>query len=897
MKKIVLTLLTFISIVVASGVIYFNYWPFAKQYVSAEQGVGDSATHLANIFTFRRHHTFPIMSWQSEYFAGYPTVEGYPWLHYYTIQPVLSLFKTPGLAMDYYAAIFLLLYYLVSFLLLFRVSRNVFLSLLFSLVLVYGADSGMSLFVNSFVIFTASQFFLPLTLLLVIIARERSSAKLYLLSAIFLAISFYAHGAMTGIVMIPAILPFLVFGRKGNITRKSIVNTINYFLVFAFLSSIQIYQFLSYSFQGQDISSIVPHPLSDIPARYLYMFSWQNPILLPLVVLLIPLLILAARKSFSYIKPYFFSFLGVFFVFSLMVFKLTGLVIILLGERALWGMSLTFLLLLAAVIRRLVGSGAKRSIFVGVLGLVLTAVYMYVTLVVKNPLLIPDITRQMQPYGYLTDAKDDDDRTIIIDKKRKYENKYDSIHEYPPLSWNQEFDNYRTDGISYNIYSNWALWSSNPRYKARYPAMKGLPLHWSGLVSGAEYGILGEAGTPDTSEWAMKQSVFFFDWYGIRHFEIGDRDPDLAIFLRKEPYITETETSGNLIYYSLDKKYVGPIYAPTNAKIMAVVAPEEQYDNFIRTLSYSDFTSRKLIPIYMGSSMGSLNKANIKDFDAIFLYGYKQSFLSDKWSMLADYVKKGGNLIIETGQKVRETHYNSLPEVFPVQATKMTVITKPWNLEVKESEIAKDVNKADFSPLNTKYLPYSISEAASEAVRSWGKPVLAKDGSIVLAFGLLGEGKVAWSGINLPFHAIDNRNTSETAIFANILNWFFREIDDPITDFTVDLPDYENIIIKSSQGKGVLLKEHYNPGWSARLNGEKAKIYKAGLLLMYVPFENAGENVVELTYYGAPIHWILFVIALISFIGVMIYILFNKNVLHLFPKPKIIETQDTDTDY
>jgi len=898
MKKVIRIILALCFVVIASGVIYYNYQPFAESYINAEDGVGDSNTHMANIATFMRHHSFPIKAWQSEYFAGYPMVEGYPWLHYYLIQPVLSFFRTPGIAMDYYSVAFLFVFYITCFLLLYYSSRNAFLALLFSLVIVYGADSGMFLYVNSFMIFVASQFLLPLTLLLVIIARERNKNRLLLFSSLLLAISFYAHGSMTGIIIIPMIFPFLIFDIKGKITKESFAKTFKYFSIFALLSSIQIYQFLSYSFQGQDVSSVKPHPLNDIPARYAYMFSWQNPVLLPLLILLIPLFIIAARKSFSRLKPYLFSFISILFIFSLMVFKITGLVVILLAERALWGVSLGLLLLLAAVVRELVNSGVKKSIFVGLTSIFLTAVYLYFTLIIGHSSLVPDISRPMDPYSYLTYEADDDGKMIEDDGQKKYENKYDRAYDYPPLSWNQSFDNYRTDGISYNIYSSWAISSSNPRYKARYPAMKGLPLHWSGLVSGAEYGMLGEAAAFDNSQWALNQSIFFFDWYAIKHFEIRDVDTDLADFLRTEPYIVNTEKSKNIVYHSLDKKYVGPIYAPTNAKTMAVIAPEQQYDNFIRTLSYSIFKSDKLIPIYLGSSLGSLKKDDLKYYDSIFLYGYKKPILSKSWEMLYEYVTNGGNLIIETGQKVSETGSLNLPEVFPIQSTKMSVVSEPWNVGVKENDLTEGVDMADFSPLKTKYLPYSISEAKQESLNNWAKPVLLKDDSVVMAFGKLGGGNVVWSGINLPFHAIDNRNISETVIFANILEWFFPEIDEPIENYTVSVPGYEKIIINGSQGKGVLIKEHYNPGWSATINGKRAKIYKAGLFLMYVPLSsNQGEYVVELSYNGAPIHWILFIITTITFVGLVIYLLLNKNPLFFVTKIYLTRTKDDEIDY
>ena len=264
--------------------------------------------------------------------------------------------------------------------------------------------------------------------------------------------------------------------------------------------------------------------------------------------------------------------------------------------------------------------------------------------------------------------------------------------------------------------ANWNIWSSNPRYKGRFPAAKRLPLEWSGLVSAAEHGLLGEAGTPDDSQWALNQTLFFFDWYAIRHLEIAEAGwPD---YLREEPLIVNTEMRGGTSYKSIDEKYIGPIYAPTNVKTMAVIAPEAQYDNLIRTMYYSKFNSKRLIPIYLGSSLGSLKKDDLKYFDSVFLYGYKKPIsLSNKWNVLAEYVKDGGKLIIETGQKVSETERISLPEVFPIQTTKTTVVSQLWSAEVRENDLTIGVDTADFSPLKTKYLPYSISEARPAAIR------------------------------------------------------------------------------------------------------------------------------------------------------------------------------------
>lgn len=892
MKKIIKTSLVITLIIVAAIIIYFIYIPFAKGFIDEKWVVGDSLMHLANILAIKANHPFPIIAWKVEW-GGYPLIEGYPWLHYYLIQPILSFFSNPGVAMDYYSACFLYLYYVISFILLFYTSKNFFLAILFTLVIIFGADSQMPFSVNSFMTFTASQLFLPLVLLVTIIAHQKENFKIFIISAILLSISFFSHGAMTGIVIIPVIFPFLILNNEGKITKITIINTIKYFFVFSLLSAIQIYQFISYSGQGY-LRGVKPFPLDIIPQRFVNLLSWMNPILLFFIVLFIPLLIISLKKHFNKIKPYLFSLMFILLIFTLMLFNITSMNLVLLAERVLWAITLIYLIVFSRIIFLLTNSNTLK-ILSWIISLIFIVVYLYLVLLVKPIHLVPDTLKAMDPYNYKP--------VDIIPNMPKYSNKFDEIYSFSPLSWNDKFDNYRTDGISWSIYSNWNIWTTtNIRYKGRFPAAKDLPLEWSGLVGGAEYGMLGAAGTPDTSSWAINRSLFFFDWYGIRHIEMGETDFETASYLKDKPLITSSEKSLNIIYNDIDKNFIGPIYAPTNAKTIAVVSPETQYDNFIRTLSYTNFNSEKLIPIYLGEKLGSINKKNLNDFDAVYLYGYKNSlFSSNVWTKLADYVKNGGNLIIETGQKVSQTEINNLPEVFPVNKTKLTVVTKPWKVELEKNEITQNVPDSDFNPLNAKYLPYSISESSPKDLRSWAKPVLTKDNSIVFAYGKLGKGSVVWSGINLPFHAIDNRNTSEAVIFANSLNWFFPQFDVPIRDFEVEHPKSEKIIVSSDMGNGFLLKENYNPGWVAKLNNKRVKIYKAGLMQMYVVRNGTSKNkdVLVLKYNGSPIHWILFVISSISFLSILLYLIFNKNVLSLkqrLPRLSLIKNSD-ENDY
>jgi len=89
MKKIIKFISILLFVISAVALIYYIYWPYAINFINAKGITGDALMHLANIISFKRNHPFPLMAWKTEW-GGYPVIEGYPWLHYYLIQPFLN---------------------------------------------------------------------------------------------------------------------------------------------------------------------------------------------------------------------------------------------------------------------------------------------------------------------------------------------------------------------------------------------------------------------------------------------------------------------------------------------------------------------------------------------------------------------------------------------------------------------------------------------------------------------------------------------------------------------------------------------------------------------------------------------------------------------------------------
>lgn len=839
----------------------FLFWPFINNYLSLNYPIGDEPMHFANILLFKNHHPFPVSGWQGMWYGGYPILEGYPWLHYYLIQPFVSFFG-PQKAMDYYSIYSLLLYFLVSFLLFLYVSKNKFFSLLLSVILMFGSDAGAMLFQGGFFVFVASQFFLPLVLLTIIAARERENNRLLMIGAVLLALSYYAHSILTLALIIPAILPFLIIQKNGAASRESLKRTIQFFLIFSVSASLPLFQQASQFFSGAGLSGHISS-FSEASSRFASRMSLLNPVL----IVFVPFLFLVPKKL-NHAKPFIFSLLFMIVVFILMVLNLTPFSSILFPERVVWAISLTFLLVCALLFNSLEKKAMSALSFVSI---ILVLLYVPIVLIFRPSFVTP--------------------KGLAGEFSATYIKGNGGSGYSKPAGAFEKFDNYRMDGLDYTVFAWWNTVSQNPRYAGWYPALKGLKLDWSGLVSAGEQGRLGAAGSNDNSESAKNQTLFFFDWYGIRYLQSKTGETmlglSLASYLESPPLIQDKKTSGNLTYYSLDPNIIGPIYAPSFAATMAIVAPQKNYDNLIRTLSYTKFSANRLIPIYLGSNLASLKKEELLNYDSLFLYGYKRSLLSlGAWSLISDYVKNGGNLIIETGQKVGETEGSALPEVFPVSKTIQEVINSPWSAELEEGILMERVDQKDFKPLSYNYLPFSISAAKRNSLRTWARPVVIQDENIVVAYGEYGKGKVFWSGLNLPFHAVDTRNVSEAKVLENVLNWFFPQVPPAPNNYSVEKRKPEEIVVRGKQAKGVLIKENYDSGWEAKLNGSKTKIYKAGLFLMYVPVKDGGDFELRLEYTGKLINWFLFFLTVISLVIIGTYLVFSVNLFKKIYLPK-----------
>lgn len=367
---------------------------------------------------------------------------------------------------------------------------------------------------------------------------------------------------------------------------------------------------------------------------------------------------------------------------------------------------------------------------------------------------------------------------------------------------------------------------------------------------------------------AKNNMLFLLDWFSIKYFEgnhASQTSSNLAGYVTGDEFIKQKETVSvpgsvgfyvndwggeewqpdnktDLNYYEVKDEFVSPILSTTNASTIAVIGDENAYDVVTRLFAINNYNSRKLITVRGPKYIDDWSLSDFNNFDALILYNYDYHSHDNAWGLIEKYLLKGGKVFVETGGEVKESNSINLPQRFPKELPSFFPIVrtiredmgKDWALEVNRDAHWSEVDYNQFSPLDIDGKPWNISHPASaKDIRRDAKIILSNKETPVLASQEVnGGGKLIWSGLNFPYHALRNLNREETKLFTKILGDLINFDAAPSQPSTVRWlsPGKGEIIVQDA--KGVLLKEQYYPGWEGFLTKgskvQKIKLYSAG---------------------------------------------------------------------
>lgn len=161
------------------------------------------------------------------------------------------------------------------------------------------------------------------------------------------------------------------------------------------------------------------------------------------------------------------------------------------------------------------------------------------------------------------------------------------------------------------------------------------------------------------------------------------------------------------------------------------------------------------------------------------------------------------------------------------------------------------------------------------------------NGYPIVVFGEYGEGRVVWSGLNLPYHAKSYENREEARFLLKMLNWLFPPTKSAPCIASLKRTIPEKIIITIENGTdntSLLLRETYYPKWHAFVESSKNRmeldVYKAGpdLMFIHLPKDLNYPAKVVFEYETTQIECLGYIISGFSFIVLILYV-FLSNII------------------
>lgn len=341
-------------------------------------------------------------------------------------------------------------------------------------------------------------------------------------------------------------------------------------------------------------------------------------------------------------------------------------------------------------------------------------------------------------------------------------------------------------------------------------------------------------------------------------------------------------------------------------KVLIVGSKERQaYHLVFRNIVQGGLPFEKGILVDGKETIGDESADELSTYALIILQGYKYKERNADLALLRSYIEHGGSVFIDTGwqyvsadwglEKRGETFASELPEPFPVSQTSWGGLGKSWDHAWLDQDFAENVLLSNFAQLVWEDFEWGV--ASSDRLRNWAKPIVSKNGKIIIAKGELGKGKIVWSGMNLLAHALEvpTQNYDEMRFIANIFSYLLDKKNASfIDDFTLSrpYPDELTIHLKTSlpQGSTVYFRENFYPSWKAFAlkGGEKVPlaISVAGPNFMAVSVPALAQNDSVVFSFLPPKEMFIGAVVSLATLVLLLFFLFGGSFNGLFSKIK-----------
>ena len=211
LKRISLILTSLVFHFLAGGIIYYFWRSVAQWYWNYRPVLGVDFYNTASYVGYlARHFALRVNGWKYIWHGGYPMQFDYPTLHAYLNLPLLSVFSLPQAVQAYMLlACFLFLFF--SYLLFWEISKDRVLAIILTIASSFSIALYGPLVWGGSLPYFATQFFLPLTVWLLVKYFNTNDKRWYFLSSLFLGISLLGHPQVAFSYAMPISFLLLLF--------------------------------------------------------------------------------------------------------------------------------------------------------------------------------------------------------------------------------------------------------------------------------------------------------------------------------------------------------------------------------------------------------------------------------------------------------------------------------------------------------------------------------------------------------------------------------------------------------------------------------------------------------------------------------------------------------------
>lgn len=845
-----LTLFLSISLLITQ----FVWQNFGWEYTFGATPIGgDYFNALTYLMHITKHLPFPPTGWFSFANEGVPVIGGYPIFAFYIIIPLIKYFDT-AIALNLFSIASLILFFIASLLTFWHVSKNWIFAVGATITIIETRATYNQLAAGGYIVSASSQWYLPITLLFIYFFFQKASRRFLVLAGISSGLALLHHAPTSFlIIFLPSVLMISFFPSPAQNLKIRLKNLALFIIMSVLIGSTGIYSLYLQNFQGAGTDACTSAQCWGIyPLHFNIWLNVVSPVLaFTFISLAVLLKIFRRTLPLKFILPAILGF-SVIFLYCLAAYLhlINGSANVIPPTRIFWAANF-YLLLIAASSFFTIQKIIKWFAYLPAITASIFSAYFFV----NHPLDVFKYTPNTVPADavkYTVPPYQSQDPSKII-----------------PDWITLDDQNWRIDIMNQGIIHWWNIVSQLSQVRGYSNNPLGIHRDW-------QYFLQASTRNPDEQtdkELVTNRALFLIDAFGIGYTENSLASYPKTI-LNDGNFITNYTQIRDLIWYKLSDKITSPIVSPTIAPAILFVGDNKGYENFIRSIAMMNLNSKVLIPIKGPTSINDLASEDLKTFTSIILYQYQ----GDDFKKLERFVKDGGNLFINTSWDYLPK--NKLPKVFPIESLTTKESSRDETWQKQTDAIVKDIDLQKFSQLSFQGGPWKFSFATRDKLRPWSSSYLELNNQIVVAGGTLEKGTIIWSGLNLPFHIVDNNNYEEAKLFANILNQLIKPSNSSNVIYQIERQRPEKIIVTAQKASGIYFKENYDNGWTAKINNKKTRIYKAGLEFMYIPIKDSEVNA-QIEYKGNLITWTLFITSLSSLIILVTFIILPNRLLRI----------------